>query len=159
MAAFGKWADRGADGILSAIPRNFWQPAFEETLMTQLEYNLEIVRELLNNAFDVGELRLICLNNPEFRAVYDDYSDARKSELLLRLIEHAERKVHIARLLEIAKEKAPGAYAKFEDRLVRHDGAARPAAASTTAQPSLAADLGIAFPHVHQHHNPQVVVG
>ena len=81
------------------------------------DYNLKNIRKLVTEIYNLEELRQ--LTYEEFREVYEDYSEVRKSELVRRLIEHAERKGLLAKLLSLTEVEAPAKYAEFEGQLIR----------------------------------------
>jgi hypothetical protein len=69
------------------------------------------LRSLLNDVFTEAELRDFCLDQPAFRAVYDELKDTdRKGEILRRMLDHASRKGLAADLLAWAKTENPARY-------------------------------------------------
>ena len=84
--------------------------------MTQ-PYNLRNIRKLLIEAFNLEELRRLCFEVPEFRPVYDNYSEERKDELVRHLIEHCDRKSYFALLLSIIEDDVPATFAKYAGSL------------------------------------------
>ncbi len=79
--------------------------------MTQ--HNLREIRILLNDAFNLEELLAIAQEYDEFRPVYDDYPDVKKSEFIRQLIDHSRRKKYFPLLLSIVKEQAPNSYEDY----------------------------------------------
>ncbi len=80
-------------------------------------YNIRNIQRLLNDAYNLEELRSLALE--EFRPVYDDYSEVKKSELIRRIYEHVERKGQIPHLLSLVERDAPLQYASYQDRLMK----------------------------------------
>lgn len=79
------------------------------------QYKTRPIRHLVTAAYTLEELRTLCYD--EFRPVYDDYAEVRKSELVRHLIEYCERRGLFARLLRCVEEDAPEQYTAYADRL------------------------------------------
>ena len=87
--------------------------------MGQPAYDLKTVRRLLTAAFGDEELNQFCLENSEFRPVYEQFSAGMsKTQKIQRLIEYCERKVLMKRLLALVKEEHARQYAEFESELI-----------------------------------------
>jgi hypothetical protein len=97
-------------------------------------YNLRNIRRLLIEAFNLEELRRLCFEVPEFRPVYDNYSEGRKDELVRHLIEHCDRKSYFALLLSIIEEDVPDTFAKYAG-VLGGDGASLPRPSAETGPP------------------------
>lgn len=64
------------------------------------------VRELVMAAFSEGDLSTFCFDH--FREVYDDFTGGMaRSERVLRLVEHCERRGETRRLLDLVREANP----------------------------------------------------
>lgn len=79
-------------------------------------YNLRTIRKLVNEVYNLEDLRLLCYETPAFRPVYDNFGEERKDVLVRRLLEHCERKGLLDTLLSIIAEEAPDVYAGYKDR-------------------------------------------
>jgi hypothetical protein len=80
------------------------------------KYDLKVIRDLVNEAFDLTGLNDFCLFY--FRAVYDEFVESdRKGERVRRLIEYAKRQAELDLLLSRIKEENPGKYNEFLPRL------------------------------------------
>lgn len=76
--------------------------------MNQPTYNLRNLRKLLTTAFSDAELRQLCYDVPEFRPVFEQFSDGMsKDQVVQRLLEYCERKVLMKQLLGIMAEEVP----------------------------------------------------
>ena len=96
--------------------------------MGQPAYDLKTVRRLLTAAFGDEELNQFCLENSEFRPVYEQFSAGMsKTQKIQRLIEYCERKVLMKRLLALVKEEHADQYAEFENELAEAGQKAPPA--------------------------------
>jgi hypothetical protein len=80
------------------------------------QYNLKIIRELINDAFTLGELQNMCYEVRDFRPVYDLETD-KKSEFIRELMHYSERKGKMPLLLATVQEYVPDKYAEYEGRL------------------------------------------
>jgi hypothetical protein len=85
--------------------------------MSQPDYDLRNIHQLITEAYSLEDLRTLALY--EFREVYEDYGEAKKSELVRKLIEHCERKGLLGRLLGLVKRDAAGKYGEFAGKLAR----------------------------------------
>ena len=85
--------------------------------MGQPDYDLRNIHKLITEAYSLEDLRSLSMY--EFRAVYEDYGEAKKSELVRHLMEYCERKGIIHTLLAAVKADAPGKYAQYEGKLVK----------------------------------------
>ncbi|MFN2290715.1 MAG: CHAT domain-containing protein [Anaerolineae bacterium] len=75
------------------------------------KYDLGRISTLLVRGFTDQELRRFCQATPEFRPVYDELSPIMgKAEVASRLLDYAESRVLIGRLLAWAREKNPKRY-------------------------------------------------
>jgi hypothetical protein len=78
-------------------------------------YNLENIRTLLIEGFSAEELRSFCFDQPDFRSVHDQLAEASgKSQIVHRLIAHADRKELFSPLLTWAEEQNPAKYKKYQ---------------------------------------------
>jgi hypothetical protein len=76
-------------------------------------YNLNNIRALLTEGFTDDELRRLCYDAPDFRAVYDELaSETGKAKIIDRLIEYAERHLRFDTLLITTKTRNPARYEK-----------------------------------------------
>lgn len=74
-------------------------------------YNIRNIRTMLTEGFSPEELRELVFDEPDFRPVYDQLSSsAGKAEIVQRLIEYAERRVKMDKLLAWARERNPDRY-------------------------------------------------
>ncbi len=86
-----------------------------EAKMIALGYNLKNVRILLNEGFTDEELRRLCFEEPAFRPVYDELAqETGKAKIINYLLQHAERKLLLDRLLNLAKEHNPARYERHQ---------------------------------------------
>jgi hypothetical protein len=75
------------------------------------DYNLNNIRQLLTKGFSDTELRDFCFDRPEFREVYDQLAETSgKTQIVARLIEHADQHLLFDTLLAWAKERNPTRY-------------------------------------------------
>jgi hypothetical protein len=80
--------------------------------------NLRTIRDLLTKAFEDSELGRLTFYQPEFRSVYEKFSDGMSKEQKIDLIvEYAERQILIDKLLVLIKENNPRQYEAFEKDL------------------------------------------
>ncbi len=78
-------------------------------------YILRNIRALLTEGFTDDELRRLCYDVPDFRPVYNELArDTGKAKIIDRLIEHAEQKLLLNKLLALAKEINPAQYEKHQ---------------------------------------------
>lgn len=78
-------------------------------------YFYKNIRALLTAGFTDEELRILCFEEPEFRAVYENWpSGASKATFVQDLIDRAERRVQLDRLLELAKEQNSAQYKQHQ---------------------------------------------
>ena len=104
------------------------------------EYNLAATLKLVDAAFDLEGLNDSCFIR--FRPVYDLLTEGdRKSVRMRRLVEHAERKGQLAKLLTLIQEENPGQYEHFTSQLSREGAAPDHAGQRAGTQFNLAGDL------------------
>jgi hypothetical protein len=78
-------------------------------------YNLRKLRTLLIEEFTTEELEGFCRDTPNFKPVYDQLSQrSSTAEIVIRLLEYAERKSLIESILEWVKECKPAEYEKYQ---------------------------------------------
>lgn len=78
-------------------------------------YNIRNIRTLLTEGFNAEELRELAYDEPIFRPVYEQLSSsAGKAEIVQRLIEYAERRVQMDKLLAWASERNPARYNQYQ---------------------------------------------
>jgi hypothetical protein len=83
--------------------------------MTEPIYNYSNIRKLLSKGFSEEELRTLCFDVPGLRAVQHEISRGySKSEIIAKLLEHAERTMQIDTLLAILREQNPVRYDKHQ---------------------------------------------
>lgn len=83
--------------------------------MTEQTYNYPNIRKLLSKGFSEEELRTLCFDVTGFRAVQHEVSKgSSKSEIISKLLEHAERTLQIDTLLAILREQNPVRYDKHQ---------------------------------------------
>jgi serine/threonine protein kinase len=76
--------------------------------------NLKNIRALLTEGFTAEELRILCYEEPEFRAVYEKLPEGiGAATLAFELVTHADRKRLIEKLLALAKEHNPARYEEY----------------------------------------------
>jgi hypothetical protein len=81
----------------------------------ETRYNLGNIRDLLIEGFTDQELRWLCYDEPDFRPVHDELSpNIGTGEIVSRLIEYAERRLLMERLLALAKELNPARYDRHQ---------------------------------------------
>lgn len=74
-------------------------------------YHIQNIRSFLTEGFNDEELRRLCYDVPEFRPVYDELAQTSgKGTIIDRLIEHAERKLLLEKLLALAQTANPARY-------------------------------------------------
>src|SRR6185503_18143423 len=74
-------------------------------------YFYKNIRALLTTGFTDEDLRILCFEEPEFRAVYENWPrGASRATFVQDLIDRAERRVQLDHLLELAKEQNPAQY-------------------------------------------------
>ena len=79
------------------------------------QYHLRHIRALLTEGFTPEQLRRFCYDTPEFRPVYDQLAQGTgKAAIIDHLIEHAERYILFAPLLDWAKEENPTQYERYQ---------------------------------------------
>ncbi len=74
-------------------------------------YNLKKIRDFLTEGFSIEELRDFTFLN--FREVYEDFGETRKSELVRELLAYCQRKSLLDTLLEAGRQENPGGYERF----------------------------------------------
>jgi hypothetical protein len=78
-------------------------------------YHLRNIQLLLTQGFTESELRDLCFYEPEFRPVHDKLPQgAGKAENVRCLLEYAEQKVLLDKLLDLAKKHNPDRYKKHQ---------------------------------------------
>lgn len=78
-------------------------------------YNLPNIRTLLIEGFSDEELRRLCYDSPIFKSVYDELAqNSGKTEIVDRLIDYADRKILLKKLLSLAKKHNPARYKKHQ---------------------------------------------
>lgn len=93
-------------------------------------YDLQKIRNLLNDGFTSEDLRRFAFDHIEFRPVYDNWSQTTgKSEIINQLLEHGERHLHLHILLEWAQLKNPAQFQKHQPYEIT---AVSPSAPATT---------------------------
>lgn len=74
-------------------------------------YNLKKIRLLLTEGFSDRDLRRLCFDEHEFKAVYAELSSGSgKSEIIEKILEHAEQSLQMEFLLKWAGENNPAKY-------------------------------------------------
>lgn len=75
------------------------------------DYDLRKIRQLLSDIFSEADLRDFCLYEPGFRPVHDDLKETdRKSEILRKMLDHAQRRGLVAHLGAWARQVNPSRY-------------------------------------------------
>lgn len=83
--------------------------------MSTTRYNLKNIRTLLTEGFTAEELRRLCFDISDFRAVYDQLTgDTGKDRIIDLLLEHAERRLLLEYLLVLVKEQNPSRYENYQ---------------------------------------------
>ncbi len=84
-------------------------------------WNTEVIREMLNAAFDDEALRTFCFDH--FRPIYDDFAAGMsKGEKVQRLLEYCERQDQVQYLLDEVSTANPRQYARFEGQFTVTSG-------------------------------------
>jgi hypothetical protein len=79
--------------------------------MNKQLYHIANIRALFTEGFDDQELRMLCFDIPDFRPVYEQFAvGTSKTDIIQRLIEHAERRLQMETLLALARERNPARY-------------------------------------------------
>ncbi|MCL4302253.1 MAG: hypothetical protein KJ077_41580 [Anaerolineae bacterium] len=106
--------------------------------MSQPAYNIRAIRKLLSAVFKRGEdLYLFCTDFSEFTPVTEQFSGGMgKDQMIQRLIEYSDRKVLMARLLEVIKAEDPAQYAQFESEIFGGKKAESISSSNPTAVPA-----------------------
>jgi hypothetical protein len=87
--------------------------------MTQQNYNLTNIRELLLQGFDEGELRALCFDMPSFRPVYHELAaNTGKAEIVAKLLAHADKTMQLDTLLTLARDRNPARYQRHGPYLI-----------------------------------------
>ena len=82
---------------------------------TTSKFYLQNIRTLLIEGFTDIELRRLCYDDPDFSPVYEQLSQAMgKDQIIDKLIEYAERRELIERLLALTKKKKKKKYEKHQ---------------------------------------------
>lgn len=82
------------------------------------QYDLIVLREMLDAAFNVSDLRNLAFDY--FREVNDDLpSSATKSEFVRRLIDYADRQGQIEYIVAYTQKENPNQYRYYKDRLMK----------------------------------------
>jgi hypothetical protein len=78
-------------------------------------YDLRKIRKLLMEGFTAEELEHFCRDTPDFKPVYYQLPQrASSAEIIVRLIEYAERSALLEELLDWAKVHNPAEYDKHQ---------------------------------------------
>lgn len=78
-------------------------------------YHLKKIRTLLIEGFTAEELRRFCYDTPIFRPVYDELAQSTgKAEIVDHLIEYADQKFLLEKLLALVKVRNPARYEKYQ---------------------------------------------
>jgi hypothetical protein len=89
------------------------EPILEKT-RDQRGTNLKNIRTLLTKGFTGEELRILCYDEPEFKAVYNNLSQGSSTATIaLELVDYADRKRLIEKLLALIKEHNPARYDEY----------------------------------------------
>jgi hypothetical protein len=113
--------------------------------MTKEQYNFVNIRRLLTEGFSDQELRDLCFDVPGFRPVYKDIgAGTSKTEIVAKLLEHAEQKLQVDTLLALAKELNPARYEAHKPYYL------------TDSTPTLQKQLANTFPHTPPQPPPSV---
>ncbi|MCB0182015.1 MAG: hypothetical protein KDI62_27565, partial [Anaerolineae bacterium] len=99
------------------------------------KFHIKNIRTLLTESFTDGELRRLCYDEPDFRAVYDQLSQGMgKDQVIDRLIEYAERQERFAKLLDLTKELNPKGYETYQPYTILTNSPASPPSPETLNQ-------------------------
>lgn len=80
-----------------------------------MSYSFTNIRAFLTKGFNADELRRLCYDLPDFRQVYDEFaSSSGKGELVDRIIEFADQRDLIDKLLAEARSRNPARYEKHQ---------------------------------------------
>jgi len=92
-----------------------------------MSYNLAAIRELVVAAFSSEELSTLCFDY--YREVYEQFTTGQsKPDRVLRLVEHADRRLLLNDLLAHIRASNPNQYANFAARIGKPDAPPVPAA-------------------------------
>lgn len=81
-----------------------------------MTYNLEIIRHLLNEAFDAEEVSQLAYDR--FYAVYAEFTAATsKTRMIDAVITYAKKNGRIPDLLDYVQENSPYYYREYADKL------------------------------------------
>lgn len=81
-----------------------------------MDYNLEIIRRLLDESFDAEEISSLAYDR--FRTVYAEFTAATsKSRMLSAIITNAKKNGRIPDLIDYVQENSPYYYREYADRL------------------------------------------
>lgn len=80
-----------------------------------MPYNWEKIRTLLTEGFSKEELRRLCYEDPDFRPLYHQLgTNSSKDAVIQQMVEYAEQKVKIKKLLAWAKKQNPIRYEQHQ---------------------------------------------
>jgi nucleoside phosphorylase len=80
-----------------------------------MDFNLKVIRELVNAALTAEELNDLLFD--DFRSVYNTNKGEKPAVLIRELVEYADRKREITKLLGAIKKYSPNVYEEFKDKL------------------------------------------
>ena len=101
--------------VLQDSPEEPPQIGVSEKQSNAQKFNLKKIRTLLIEGFADAELRRLCYDEPDFREVYEQLSEGMgKDQVIDKLIEYADRRDLIERLLALTKEQNPERYKKHQ---------------------------------------------
>lgn len=104
-------------------------------------YDLEKVKDLLTEVFTDEELRRFCYDTPNFIPVYNQLGqDTTKSQIIDRLIKHADRKLLLETLLDLIKERNLIIYEKYQPYYDLSDPSSDPIITSSATEPAEPSD-------------------
>ena len=79
------------------------------------DYDLGNIRALLTEGFTDEELRSFCFDVPEFKPVYEQFTQGTsKGQIVQLIMEHAERKSLMKILLDWTAKKNPAKYKEYQ---------------------------------------------
>jgi hypothetical protein len=111
------------------------------------QYNLKNIRTLLTQGFSSEELRQLCFDEPDFRPVYDQLSlDSGKTEIVSRILEYAQTKLLIDKLLALAQAYNSARFESHQPYYDDMDSSATSGSLPTEPQKTPARNGGDALP-------------
>ncbi|MCB0168023.1 MAG: hypothetical protein KDI79_27595 [Anaerolineae bacterium] len=79
------------------------------------QYNSKNIRTFLTEGFSTEELRRLCYEESDFKAVYDQLSqNTGKTEIIALLLEYAENRLLMEKLLTLTKNLNPARYENYQ---------------------------------------------